>query len=300
MDKLKVLFKKVNAFINPLKGSVKFNPQAVLEIRSRITSLCWAIRDLMKDYHLIDNATENDDRFTPMCQMLLEKMVSYIILLNVAKSEIQARETYTTMSSFVNALTQIAKKIFNLSDTKNVEGVKFTIGDLCDSFRHKSLFDDGQSHNWNRPPQHGGSVGNDLGLMLQTFAGLFGMLLGASMGMVGSALAIPLMLFSFVVVHSANTGANTPISPIDKPNEVDGDGAERPHWICGCHWDESDPMVFGRACGCNRIHGLGQLGIPHIDDDTRLTADMFKDGTLSKLQVDALLKANPRIMEYVL
>ena len=46
-----------------------------------------------------------------------------------------------------------------MSEVIRMDGVEFTIEDLCNSLRYESLFDDGQSHYWDRSTQvTGGSV----------------------------------------------------------------------------------------------------------------------------------------------
>lgn len=160
LHRLHAVFKKIHDIAHPPDRTVRLNTKSIREIQTRIASLRNSILALMLSYHILDDATANDDRFAELCQLLFERMASYIILRDVASvSEIQDRESRTALSTFVGRLVPMVSERFRMSEVIRMDGVEFTIEDLCNSLRYESLFDDGQSHYWDRSTQvTGGSV----------------------------------------------------------------------------------------------------------------------------------------------
>lgn len=165
LHRLHAVFKKIHDIVHqPDQRTVRLNTKAIREIQTRIASLRNSILALMVSYHMLDEATANDDRFAELCQLLFERMASYIILRDVASvSEIQDRESRTALSTFLGRLVPVVSERFRMSEVIRMDGVEFTIEDLCNSLRYESLFDDGQSHYWDRSTQvAGGSLGKAL------------------------------------------------------------------------------------------------------------------------------------------
>ena len=168
LHRLHAVFKKIHDIVHPPEyleqRTVRLNTRAIREIQTRVASLRNSILAMMVSYHVLDEATANDDRFAELCQQLFERMASYIILRDVASvSEIQDRESRTALSTFVGRLVPVVSDLFRMSEVIRMDGVEFTIEDLCNSLRYESLFDDGQSHYWDRSTQvAGGSMGKAL------------------------------------------------------------------------------------------------------------------------------------------